>query len=81
MKRYMTEVFGADLPAHRPHGLLSVEHSGRPAHSNDGLCLTLLVSVRIPIEDVCKGFDIRTYYLLHQNCSIKLRSHINYFKT
>ena len=36
----------------RPHGLLSIEHSGKPAHSNDGCCLTLLLSVRIPLEDV-----------------------------
>ena len=36
----------------RPHGLLSVEHSGKPAHSNDGCCLSLLISVRVPLEDV-----------------------------
>ena len=36
----------------RPHGLLSIEHSGKPAHSNDGSCLTLIISVRIPLEDV-----------------------------
>ncbi len=53
LKRYMTEMFGSDLPPHRPHGLLSVEHSGKPAHSNDGCCLTLLVSVRVPLESVC----------------------------
>jgi len=34
-------------------GLLSVEHSGKPVHSNDGCCLTLLVSVRAPLETVC----------------------------
>lgn len=49
----MTEIFGADLPSHRPHGLLSIEHSGKPAHSNDGSCLTLLVSIRVPLESVC----------------------------
>lgn len=53
LKKYVTEMFGADLPPHRPHGILSIEHSGKPATSNDGLCLTLLVSVRIPLEDVC----------------------------
>ena len=31
----------------------SAEHSGKPATSNDGICLSLLVSVRIPLEDVC----------------------------
>lgn len=53
LKKYMTEIFGSDLPPHRPHGLLSAEHSGKPATSNDGVCLSLLVSVRIPLEDVC----------------------------
>ncbi len=53
LKKYMTEIFGSELPAHRPHGLLSVEHSGKPSHSNDGCCLTLLVSVRVPLESVC----------------------------
>lgn len=53
LKKYMTEIFGADLPSHRPHGLLSIEHSGKPAHSNDGCCFTLLVSVRVPLEEIC----------------------------
>ena len=53
LKKYMTEIFGSDLPAHRPHGLLNVEHSGKPAQSNDGCCLTLLVSIRVPLEEVC----------------------------
>lgn len=52
LKKYMIEIFGNDLPPHRPHGLLSVEHSGKPAHSNDGCCLSLLISVRVPLEDV-----------------------------
>ncbi len=53
LRRFLTEIFGADLPPHRPHGLLSVEHSGRPEASNDGCCLTLLVSVRAPLEEAC----------------------------
>ena len=53
LKRYMNEIFGSDLPPHRPHGLLSAEHSGKPATSNDGVCLTILVSVRVPLEEVC----------------------------
>jgi len=52
LKKYMVEIFGNDLPPHRPHGLLSIEHSGKPAHSNDGSCLTLIISIRIPLEDV-----------------------------
>ena len=30
-----------------------MEHSGKPAHSNDGCCLSVLVSIRIPLEEVC----------------------------
>ena len=37
----------------QPHGLLSLEHSGRPANSNDGCCLSLLISVKVPMESVC----------------------------
>ena len=54
LKRYMAEIFSPEsnggvqeLPPHRPHGLLSAEHSGKPATSNDGVCLTLLVSGKI----------------------------------
>jgi len=59
LKRYMAEIFSPEsnggvqeLPPHRPHGLLSAEHSGKPATSNDGVCLTLLVSVGVALEDV-----------------------------
>jgi len=53
LKKYMTEIFGAEIPPHKPHGLLSIEHSGRPANSNDGCCLTLLISLKVPLESVC----------------------------
>ena len=32
-------------------GVLSMEHSGKPLHEHDGLCLTVLVSVRTALED------------------------------
>jgi 8-oxo-dGDP phosphatase len=35
---------------HKPHGLLSVEFSG--GEGGDGLCLTLLVSFKLPLEDL-----------------------------
>merc|ERR1712083_191477 len=47
LKKYLTEIFGAEIPAHKLHGMLSLEHSGRPANSNDGCCLTLLISVKV----------------------------------
>ncbi len=53
LRKYLTEILGHDLPPHKPHGLLSVEHSGKPESGHDGVCMTLLVSVRAPIEEVC----------------------------
>ncbi|XP_059490131.1 8-oxo-dGDP phosphatase NUDT18-like [Neocloeon triangulifer] len=54
LKKYMMEIFGAELPQHRPHGVLSVEHS--PTRNveveGDGFCLTLLISIRQPLEEV-----------------------------
>lgn len=53
LRKFLVDVFGADLPQHRPHGLLSVEHcpseTGEPT---DGVCLTLLVAFRPPLEEV-----------------------------
>ena len=66
LKKYLTEIFGAEIPAHKViwtvlvnidqrnfqlHGMLSLEHSGRPANSNDGCCLTLLISVKVTFEN------------------------------
>ncbi|CAG9822552.1 unnamed protein product [Phaedon cochleariae] len=50
LRRFMVELFGAEVPAHRPQGLLSVEHD--PSTGKDGLCLTLLVAFRSPLEEV-----------------------------
>lgn len=47
---FMTEIFGSDVAPHKPHGLLSIEFSG--GQGGDGLCLTLLVSFKLPLEDV-----------------------------
>lgn len=52
LKKYMQEVFGSELPPHKPHGVLSMEHSGKPMHEHDGVCLTILVSVRSALEDI-----------------------------
>ncbi|XP_058118010.1 8-oxo-dGDP phosphatase NUDT18 [Anopheles ziemanni] len=54
LKKFMIELFGADLPQHRPHGVLSVEHhtSGTQANPTDGMCLTVLVICRPSIESV-----------------------------
>ncbi|KAJ8965619.1 hypothetical protein NQ314_004011 [Rhamnusium bicolor] len=50
LKRFMIDLFGAEVPAHRPHGLLCVEHD--PSSGKDGACLTLLVAFRAPLEEV-----------------------------
>jgi 8-oxo-dGDP phosphatase len=54
---FLQEIFGSELPAHRPHGVLSVEHtpsSTDPEREDegDGFCLTVLVSIRQPLEEV-----------------------------
>ncbi|CAG9132725.1 hypothetical protein JYU34_017493 [Plutella xylostella] len=48
LRRFMVEMFGADVGQHRPLGLLNLEHD--PA--SDGCCLTLLVAFRAPLEEV-----------------------------
>lgn len=54
LRKFMIELFGAELPQHRPHGVLSLEHSPNESGSNqtDGICLTMLVAFRPPLEDV-----------------------------
>ncbi|XP_047990280.1 8-oxo-dGDP phosphatase NUDT18 [Leguminivora glycinivorella] len=48
LRRFMVEMFGADVGQHRPLGLLNVEADP----SSDGCCLTLLVAFRPPLEEV-----------------------------
>lgn len=48
LRRFMVEMFGADVGQHRPMGLLNVEADP----SEHGCCLSLLVAFRPPLEDV-----------------------------
>ncbi|XP_022122552.2 8-oxo-dGDP phosphatase NUDT18 [Pieris rapae] len=48
LRRFMVEMFGADVAQHRPLGLFNVE-ADPSAH---GCCLTLLVVFRPPLEEV-----------------------------
>lgn len=48
LRRFMVEMFGADVGQHRPMGLLNVESDP----SESGCCLTLLVAFRAPLEEV-----------------------------
>lgn len=63
LRKFMIELFGAELPQHRPHGVLSIEHLPKQAtngaHSNgssaakgDGICITILCLFRPPLEEV-----------------------------
>ncbi|KAJ8682782.1 hypothetical protein QAD02_018574 [Eretmocerus hayati] len=60
LHRFMVEIFGEGIPQHKPHGLLSVEFSG--TGEGDGLCLTLLISFRPPLEEV----SISGKYIWHE---------------
>lgn len=52
LRNFMIELFGADLPQHRPHGILTLEHKpSSPPHTTDGICITLLVAFRPPVEE------------------------------
>ncbi|KAJ3640801.1 hypothetical protein Zmor_027341 [Zophobas morio] len=50
LRKFMVDLFGAEVGAHRPHGLLSVEFD--PRERKDGACLTMLVAFRPPLEEV-----------------------------
>nr|XP_027209633.1 8-oxo-dGDP phosphatase NUDT18-like [Penaeus vannamei] len=53
LRKYMTEIFGSDLPPHRPQGVLNVElQTSSPRGSHDGLCITILVPIRKALEEV-----------------------------
>lgn len=48
LRKFMVELFGAEVPAHRLNGILAVEHDP----SDNGLCLSLLVAFKVPLEEV-----------------------------
>ncbi|XP_076675717.1 8-oxo-dGDP phosphatase NUDT18 isoform X2 [Andrena cerasifolii] len=50
LHNFMEELFGSGVAQHKPHGILSVEFGG--GQEGDGLCLTLLISFKLPVEDV-----------------------------
>ncbi|XP_031632735.1 8-oxo-dGDP phosphatase NUDT18 [Contarinia nasturtii] len=63
LRKFMIELFGAELPQHRPHGVLSIEHlpkqatnsaesNGSLAAKGDGICITILCLFRPPLEEV-----------------------------
>ncbi|KAL0276107.1 UNVERIFIED_CONTAM: hypothetical protein PYX00_003758 [Menopon gallinae] len=54
LRKFMIEIFGADIPldSHKPHGLLNLEHNGKLQGKNDGFLMTILVSFRVPLEEM-----------------------------
>ncbi|KAG4076346.1 hypothetical protein HA402_005789 [Bradysia odoriphaga] len=52
LRKFLIELFGAELPQHRPQGILSVEHCPSENGQNDGICMTVLVAFRPALEDV-----------------------------
>lgn len=54
LRKFMIELFGSGLPAHRPHGVVSVEHkpSATESSTTDGICITLLVVFKATLEEV-----------------------------
>jgi len=77
----MQEMFGADLPSHRPHGVLALGHCSRPEPENgDGLSLTLLVSVRMPLEEVAL-IDKYSWLKVTEEVAANLLSRMGKFRT
>lgn len=54
LRKFLIELFGAELPQHRPQGILSVEHFPTNVENiqSDGICITVLVAFRPALEDV-----------------------------
>ena len=54
LRKFMVELFGAEVPQHRPVGLLSVEHNPSMTGNQicDGICLTLLVVFKPTLEEI-----------------------------
>jgi len=63
------------------HGILSVEHTGHPTNSNDGCCLTLLMSIKVPLECVTLLTDkyswIETEPSLNEQLTARLAKNMN----
>ncbi|RWS23721.1 nudix hydrolase-like protein [Leptotrombidium deliense] len=53
---YFLVVFANRIPAHKPHGLFSVEHNANEA---DGVCFTVLVSCKEPLEESTLTADFK----------------------
>lgn len=50
LRRFMVELFGAEVAPHKPHGILSLEHDVNS--DMDGLCMTVVVVFRAALEEV-----------------------------
>ncbi|XP_073981604.1 8-oxo-dGDP phosphatase NUDT18 [Rhodnius prolixus] len=76
LRTFMMDIFGADVPPHKPHGIVSVEHCGEPAGGvNDGMCLTMLVSFRVPLENVFL-IDKYTWFMISKDLGDRLTARL-----
>ncbi|KAG5680395.1 hypothetical protein PVAND_009904 [Polypedilum vanderplanki] len=65
LRKFMVELFGSEVPQHRPVGILSIEHnpSSSSAQTTDGICITLLVVFKPTLEEIsfigkCSWFEL-----------------------
>lgn len=70
-------IFGNEMPPHKPHGILTLEHNGMPCEEHDGLGLTLLVSIKNPLEDVGIINSKYTWLEMSKHLGQKLLSRIS----
>lgn len=80
---FQKEIFGADLPSHRPHGVLAMGHCHQAppdSKTGDGLALTLLVSVRLPLEEVGL-IDKYSWFQVSTEAAANLLSRMGKFRT
>lgn len=76
-------MFGASLPSHRPHGLLAIGHHPSASSSTkptDGIALSLLVSIRLPIEEISL-IDKYSWLPVREDVAANLLSRMGKYRT
>lgn len=75
-------MFGAALPSHRPHGLLAIGHHPSPSTSKptDGMALSLLVSIRLPIEEISL-IDKYSWLSIREDVAANILSRMGKYRT
>lgn len=71
MRTFLQEFFIGELPQHRPHGIVAVEHNATGIVT-DGVCLTVLVPFRPALEDVVIINKNSQWHELAENVSAEI---------